>query len=218
MVGRSLAKGLFALSLVLTLLLPDVPVRGQEAGYRPGLLYREDWRESPAETPVSQAHVQHPELILNLHGPGRDSLKKSHHDEPVDDPYYVWSGLCTGTWGLSLRYPHGLLDLSGYGKIRLRSRQSGLRVLHLMLELGDGRWVVSREGVPASGDWVVTEFPVPELHWYHIDLQSLLEGAPVPDPDLSRIRSVGCTDLMRGGGSAASSRLDWIEIYAFSGL
>ena len=40
-----------------------------------------------------------------------------------------------------------------------------------------------------------------------------MEGAKVTTPDLSRVEEIGFTDLMAGGGSAACSRLDWIEVY-----
>src|SRR5688572_26719766 len=70
---------------------------------RPSLFFREDWKEIPAATPVTQEHVVNKDLILGLHGPGRDSIKKSHHDDPADDPYYIWSGLCKGNWGSDVK-------------------------------------------------------------------------------------------------------------------
>jgi hypothetical protein len=39
------------------------------------------------------------------------------------------------------------------------------------------------------------------------------EGNPVKNPDLSKIAEIGFTDLMPGGGTPASSRVDWIEVY-----
>jgi hypothetical protein len=35
----------------------------------------------------------------------------------------------------------------------------------------------------------------------------------VANPNLSRVDEIGSTDLMRGGESAACSRLDWLEVY-----
>jgi hypothetical protein len=37
---------------------------------RPALFFREDWKEIPAATPVTQEHVVNKELILGLYGPG----------------------------------------------------------------------------------------------------------------------------------------------------
>jgi hypothetical protein len=62
-----------------------------QESYRPGLFFREDWKETPPEIPLSQNHVNNPELLVQLYGAGKDSLKKSNHDRPVDDPFYVWS-------------------------------------------------------------------------------------------------------------------------------
>jgi hypothetical protein len=59
------------------------------AQYRPSLFFREDWKEIPAATPVTQKHVVNKDLVLGLYGPGCDSIKKSHHETPADDPYYL---------------------------------------------------------------------------------------------------------------------------------
>lgn len=53
-----------------------------------------------------------------------------------------------------------------------------------------------------------------DLRWRRLDIGTVTEGNWVDRPDLSRVREIGFTDLMAGGGSAASSRLDWIEVYA----
>ncbi len=62
------------------------------------LYFGEDWKEIPAETPVSQKHINNPELVLKLHGTSTDSIRKSHHDKPADDPWYIWSGLDRSLW------------------------------------------------------------------------------------------------------------------------
>lgn len=38
---------------------------------RPGLFFREDWKEIAAVTPITQEHVANPDLILSLYGPGK---------------------------------------------------------------------------------------------------------------------------------------------------
>jgi hypothetical protein len=175
-------------------------------------LVREDWRETPAALPVTRAHVSNPDLELVLLGPGRDRIKKSHHDQPADDPYYVWSGEAGGTWAVALRYKTGAVDITR-GRIRWRSRQSGYRQLHPIVQLSDGSWLVADNAVPASGEWRVDEFVVADLTWRALDAETIVEGRPAAEPRLDRTTAVGCTDLMRGGGTPASSRLDWIEVY-----
>ena len=183
------------------------------AQYRPSLFFREDFKEIPAATPVTQVHIANRDLILGLYGPGCDSIKKSHHDTPVDDPYYIWSGLCTGNWAVTLKNTNSFVDLSGYAKIQWRSKQVGLRCLHLVLKLADGTWLVSSEGDCISKDWRMTEFNIMDLNWYTLNIKSVIEVKPVKDPDLSKVDEIGFTDLMTGGGSDACSRLDWIEVY-----
>ena len=52
---------------------------------RRGLFFREDWAETPAATPLTQEHVTGKDLVVTLHGPGREQIKKSHHDQPADE-------------------------------------------------------------------------------------------------------------------------------------
>jgi hypothetical protein len=180
---------------------------------RPGLFFREDWKETEAATPATQEHVANADLVLALHGPGKDGIKKSHHDKPADDPYYIWSGTCPANWAVSLRHKSAYADLTGLAKIRWRSKQAGFRELRLALRLADGTWLVGDLSDPASADWRVREFNVSDIRWRKLDIKTIVEGAWVEKPDLSRVDEVGFTDLMRGGASIACSRLDWIEVY-----
>ncbi len=133
----------------------------------------------------------------------------------MDDPYYIWSGTTTGNWAVTLSYKNRQLDLSEYGRIKWRSKQFGFRELHIILKLADGTWLVSKESDGFSGDWRIREFIIENMEWYTLDIENIIELKPFPDPDLSRVSEIGFTDLMRGGGSAACSRLDWIEVYAY---
>ncbi len=183
---------------------------------RPGLFFREDWKETPPETPATQAHVANPNLVLGLYGPGKDGIKKSHHEKPADDPYYIWSGTCPANWAVTLRHRSALADLTGLAKIRWRSKQAGYRELRIVLKLADGTWLVSDQYDGPSTDWRVREFNIGDLRWRKLDIRTVLESGWVDRPDLSRVDEIGFTDLMRGGSSDACSRLDWIEVYAAS--
>jgi hypothetical protein len=180
----------------------------------PGLLIREDWKESAAELPVSQAHVSNSELALELWGPGLHGIKKSNHPQIPNDPYYVWSGACPGNWAVSLKHRKCDLDLRGGGRIRWRSKQSGFRELRIILRLADGRWLVSDASDGPSEDWRIREFELAKVRWRTLDISRVAEGKWATSPDLGRVEAVGFTDLMPGGLSDASSRLDWIEVYA----
>jgi hypothetical protein len=181
--------------------------------YRPGLFFREDWKEIPFATPVTQDHVVSKNLILTLYGPGKDSIRKSHHNTPADDPYYIWSGLCKGNWAVTLKNDKSYVDLTGFGKITWRSKQSGLRCLRLLLKLADGTWIVSEESDCQSMDWRMHEFNIIDISWYKLNIETIIEVKPLNNVDLSKVDEIGFTDLMTGGQSDACSRLDWIEVY-----
>ncbi len=193
----------------------SVDFYAQDSDYRPGLIIREDWKEIPPETPVNQKHVNNPDLILKLYGPGKDSIKKSHHITPSDDPYYIWSGPCVGNWALTLKHREHFLDLSEYAKIKWRTKQYGFRELHILLKLADGSWLVSKQGDPASADWRVREFNLKDIVWYTINIEAITEQVLAINPDLTKVDEIGFTDLMPGGMSVACSRLDWIEVYGY---
>ncbi|MEW2922531.1 hypothetical protein AB1A65_13730 [Muricauda sp. ANG21] len=183
---------------------------------RPSLFLREDFKKTPAQIPVSQDHIENKNLIITLYGKGADSIKKSHHDKPDDDPFYVWSGLCKDTWAVTLKHKSKNVDLSKQAKIRWRSKQSGFRQLHIILNLADGTWLVSKESDSWSNDWRVKEFNLTDIQWLSLDIATISEKNPVENPDLSKVVEIGWTDLMKGGGSEACSRLDWIEVEGFS--
>ena len=180
---------------------------------RPGLFFKEDWKETPAAKPVTQEHVSNPDLILSRYGPGEIGIKKSHHDTPADDPYYIWSGEAEGNWAVSLRHRNSFVDLSGLAKIRWRTKQAGYRQLRIILKVAGGSWLVSDQSDGPSNDWRVREFNISDLRWRRLDIKKIVEGVWESNPDLHRVEEVGWTDLMMGGGSDACSRLDWIEVY-----
>ena len=183
---------------------------------RPTLLFREDWKETPAELPVNQNHVANPDLILHLHGSSKDLIKKSNHDQPADDPYYIWSGRSVASnWAVSLQPKSGPFDLTGQAKVRWRSKQSGFRVLRIIVQLENRDWLVSDVGDGPSDDWREREFVMANIAWRKLNMELIVEEHPVvTDADLSRVTQIGFTDLMVGGNSHACSRLDWIEVYA----
>lgn len=184
-----------------------------EPAARPGLLFREDWKETPAATPVTQEHVAHPDLVLTRHGPAEAQIKKSHHDRPADDPFYIWSGDTKAGWAVSLRHRSSFVDLSGQAKIRWRAKQTGFRQLRIILKLADGRWVIGDQADDEATDWRVREFMIADLRWRLFDPVKASEARWVANVDLTKVDEIGFTDLMPGGGTPASSRLDWIEVY-----
>jgi hypothetical protein len=183
------------------------------AQYRPSLFFREDWKEIPAAIPVTQDHVVNEELILELYGPGQDVIKKSNHDKPEDDPFYIWSGMCEKNWAVTLTSKKSNVDLTGPAKVRWRSKQSGFRNLHLIIKLANSTWLISDQYDGSSKDWRIHEFNIMDINWHQLNIEKVQEGNLVENPDLSNVLEIGFTDLMNGGQSKACSRLDWIEVY-----
>jgi len=201
------------------IILINLAVSGELLGqksYRPGLFFREDWKEIPAEIPLNQNHVENSELIVQLYGVGMDSLKKSHHENPIDDPYYVWSGLCLGNWMVTVKHKTKNVDLTEFAKIKIRTKQSGLRELRISLKLANGDWLVSDQSVGSSKDWKITEFNIQDIVWHNLDAKRITETGVADNSDISNVEEIGFTDLMPGGESRACSRLDWIEVYGKS--
>jgi hypothetical protein len=180
---------------------------------RPPLFFREDFKETPAATPITQDHIANVKVTMSLYGPGREGVKKSHHDTPADDPFYVWDGTCAGNCGITLREKSAAVDLTGQAKIRWRTKQSGYRRLHLIVKLASGDWLVSQPLESDSSDWRESEWAAGDLRWRRLDIKTMIEGAPVSSPDLSRVDEIGWSSLMTGGGTPASTRVDWLEVY-----
>ena len=196
--------------LILSFLAVDRPSLAQSDDK---LLFREDWKEIEAALPVTAAHVANPRLSLALYGPAADQVKKSNHPHIPNDPYYIWSGECKANWAVALQHRKGSLDLTGNSKVVIRSKQSGFRELRIIVKLRNGDWLVSDEYAGFSDDWSEKEFHIRNIRWRKLDINRITEAAWVIDPDLSRVSEIGFTDLMAGGGTPASSRLDWIEVY-----
>jgi len=198
------------------------------------LVFREDWEAIPAERPITQRHVSHRDLVLALHGPGGNQVKKSHHEHIDGDPYYVWSGKCEGAWALTFRHRRMMIDLSLDGLVRWRARQSGSHRLRLVVKPEGRPWLVSEMSDDASPSWREFEIDVAATSWRRFDIETCTACATVAggeivdaepalagnvcafDPGLARIEAVGVTDLMPGGGSDNCSRLDWIEVWGRS--
>jgi hypothetical protein len=177
------------------------------------LFFREDWKEVAASTPVTQDHIANPDVLLSLYGPSRDSIRKSNHPQIPNDPFYLWSGECTSNWAVGLRHRNQLVDLTGDAKVKWRAKQSGFRQLRIILKLADGTWLVSDQSDGYSEDWREKEFRIAGIQWRKLNIENVTEGNWAAKPDLTQVAEVGFTDLMGGGGTPASSRLDWIEVY-----
>ena len=199
--------------LLICFIIPFLLISQEQ---RPEIFFREDFKETPPQIPITQDHIVNSDLLISLYGEGADLIKKSNHDKPYDDPFYVWSGLCEDNWAVTLKHKSKNVDLSKQAKIRWRSKQSGFRQLHIILKLSDGSWLISDATDSLSKDWRIVEFNIEDIHWMSLDIKTMTEKNWVEKPDLTKVEEIGWTDLMKGGGSEACSRVDWIEVDGYT--
>ncbi len=183
------------------------------------LFFRESWKVTPGIEllhPASQADVGNPNLELHLYGPsGKDILMNGAPDLPLNPPH-LWTGMCQQTCAAALRDKNNYVDLSGWGKIRWVTRESGLNQVHAIIKLADGTWLVSEHGDAVGLDHNISEFTVSESRWIGLDIDRVVtRGVWLDKPDLSRIDEVGFTTLMPGSGHGYGGYADlvWIEVY-----
>ncbi len=186
---------------------------GTDNSAKEHLYFREDFKEIPAAIPITQEHLTNPDLLLNRHGQAADSIKKSHHDNIPNDPYYVWSGLCTtGHWAISLSKKNQTVNLTD-GKIRIRTNQYGCHILRIILKTHTGDWLVSDHGFGETPDWHIFEAELKIFKWHQLDIDQIIARELIESPDLSHIQAIGWSDLTVGESSQGCTRVDWIEVY-----
>jgi len=197
---------------------------GAVTAHYPPVFFREDFKfdksvpnvnnEREPEHPIVSGDVANPNLEVRLYGDkaGTRTVLQPYNDNIT----YVMSLLCTSNCAITLRDKNNDVDLTGLATIRWRTRVSGFHLLRPILKLANGTWLVGDHPVGLSTDWVESEIQLVDVRWRTLDIDQVLEGKWVEQPDLSRVDEIGFTDLTRGGGTPACSRLDWIEVYAAS--
>ncbi|HZP33706.1 MAG TPA: hypothetical protein VFB23_10140 [Candidatus Acidoferrales bacterium] len=191
----------------------------------PPLFFREDWALASglpnANTPqepehgVVQTDLTNPNLEVHLWGDkvGPVTVKQTYND----DITYVMTLLCTSNCAITLRDKNNDVNLTGLATIRWRTKVTGFHLLHPIIKLADGTWLVGDHAAGFSTDWVESQIQVADVRWRKLDIQDVVEGRGDPwveKPDLSRVEEIGFTEMMRGGGhGGAGSRIDWIEVY-----
>jgi len=86
------------------------------------LLFEEKWTRAPQAQPMTQANLGNQNLRLHLYGDVA-GIRKTFH--PVED--YTYTGETITNWAITLSDPAALWNLSGNGKVRLTTRNSGDR-------------------------------------------------------------------------------------------
>src|SRR6202521_1175314 len=191
----------------------------------PPLFFREDWTlasglpntntpQEPEHT-VVQGDVANPNLEVRLYGDkvGPVAVKQAYNN----DITYVMTLLCTSNCAIALRDKTNDVDLTGLATIRWRTRISGFHMLHPIVKLADGTWLVGDHATAYSSDWMESEIQLADVRGRTLNIDKVVEGKGtnwVEKPNLSRVEEIGFTDLMpgTGHGGGGGSRIDWIEV------
>ena len=190
----------------------------------PGLIFSEGWRDIPADQPMTQKHLSNSNLTLHMYGDTAGIRATQHPTEA-----YTYTGETKTNWLITVSDPKYYYDLSGAGKVMLRTRNSGYRFTHVVIKTLDGNYYASEEGSPESTSWIEREYSLPDLHWRILlmkDTPSNPSNRRQPDPnlvpiipmgpgkpDLTKVDEVGFSDLMPGGWIPSTSRVNVWKVY-----
>ena len=201
------------------------PIPGMGGGAAaPGLLFHEAWTRAPLTQPMVQENLGNQHLTLHIYGNASEIRKTMH---PADD--YTYTGETTTNWAITVSDKSNLWDLSGKGRMRLKTQNSGFRVLHIVIKTADGRYYASEEGSGESSSWIERDYILSDLHWRNLmmtDTPTNASNRRQPDPkrvpiiptskatpDLTAVDEVGFSDFMAGGWIPATSRVASFDLY-----
>lgn len=189
------------------------------------MLFRETWATA-ATQPMVQASISNKTLILHIYGDASE-IRKSTHAQ--DDEQYTYTGETTTNWAITLSDPKNNWDLTGDGRFRMQTRNSGLRTTHIVIKTTDGKYFASEEGNPESTAWIARDYIFRDLTWRALlmtDTPSNTSNRRQPNakriplipqqratPDLSKVEEVGFSDLMEGGWIPSTSRIRSWEVW-----
>jgi len=188
------------------------------------LIFEEHWRDIPTDEPIMPAHLSNEGLLLHIYGDWEHIRATQHPTEA-----YTYTGETVTNWALTLSDPKSYYDLSGTGKVMLRTRNSGYRFTHVVIKTLDGKWYASEEGSPESTSWIEREYALSDLHWRILlmtDTPTNSSNRRKPDPklvpiipmgvghpDLTKVDEVGFSDLMPGGWIPSTSRVNSWKVF-----
>ena len=197
---------------------------GSASAQYPPLFFREDWKLAGGlgniNTPQEPEHVLFQGDVANpiwkcACTATRPALSPS--GSPTTSLTYVMTLLCMSNCAVTLRDKNNDVDLSGLATIRWRTKVSGFHLLHPIVKLADGTWLVGDHATALSSDWVESQIQLADVRWQLLNIQDVIEARGykwIDTPNLSRVEEIGFTEMMRGGGHGApGSRIDWIEVY-----
>ena len=185
----------------------------------PPLLFREVWQQPPHTGPLNDENrritpqaVTNGDLELRLYGTDARNIQVTEHNGVPD----LWTGFATSPVALTLRHKNAYLDLTGLTRMRWRTRTENLHVLHPVVKLADGTYIVARRAVETNGEFLSVDLSFNDLKWFKLDPEKVLPSVEVKNPDLTKVDEIGMAFLAPGGGhgTASSINLSDVEVYA----
>ena len=196
----------------------------------PPLLFRETWLQPPGAKPVGQGDgtddvvtrlttanlplvVANKRLELHVYGKDGYLVRTAQHFGRND----LWSGMASTPVAVTLRDKANYLDLTGQARVRWIVRTNSVSLLHPIVKLADGTYIVARRAIETGGEFLSVELSFNDMKWFKLDPEKVVPvGAEVKNPDLTRVDEIGMANLAPGGGhgTAGSINLSDVEVYA----
>lgn len=207
-----------AVSGLLHAQAPAAPAgRGRGAANTPPpLFFKEAWQIAgpahafaPGENVLTNANLE-----LKLYGPSAAAADPDKRIWISTPPINIWTGMTTTPSAATLRDKENYVDLSGLAKIRWITRASGFHVVHPVLKLADGTYLIGEHADANTSGFLESEFIVSTQRWMKLDIERVVvkgtygpgqeASAWVRDAvDLSKVDEVGFADLIPGSGHGA---------------
>lgn len=180
----------------------------------PPLFFTETWKQTGLERDVDNNVLSNANLELKLYGPSATASDPDKRIWISTPPTNIWTGMTTTPFAATLRDKENFVDLTGLGKVRWITRASGFHVVHPVVKLADGTYLVGEHGDANTSGFLETEFIFATQRWMKLDIERVVTkgtygpaqdaSAWVREPvDLSKVDEVGFADLIPGSGHGA---------------
>jgi len=117
---------------------------------------------------------------------------------------------------VTLKDKANYLDLTGSARVRWIVRTNSVSLLHPVVKLADGSYIVARHAIETGGDFLSVELAFNDMKWFKLDPEKVTPGPEVKNPDLTKVDEIGMANLAPSGGHgiAGSVNLSDVEVYA----
>jgi len=138
----------------------DGRARGAGPATPPPLFFKEAWQiAGPAHALAAGENVlTNANLELKLYGPSATASDPDKRIWISTPPTNIWTGMTTTPFAATLRDKENYVDLTGLAKVRWITRASGFHVVHPVVKLADGTYLVGEHGDANTSGFLETEF------------------------------------------------------------